>query len=91
MIGGVIVYIALSEKIKITWYQWALGAAAILLLLLTIQNIVGFSKELESVAITFTIMAMGIPAVILGVLAIFLPRFIKTNKNIDRDHSNKAI
>lgn len=81
IIGGGVVYIALSDKCKVAWYQWVLGAAAILLLLLTIQNYLGFGRELESAASTFILLVMGIPAVILGALAILLPRFVKTTKN----------
>jgi len=90
IIGGGLAYLILSDKYKVLWYQWVLGIAAIALILLTIQNSLGFVRELEPVAITFTLLVMGIPAVIVGVLAVMLPRFLKTTKTQVSKETNKS-
>lgn len=91
IIGGGLVYIIFSDKYKVAWYQWVLGATSIVLILLTIQNILGFVRELEPVAITFTLIVMGIPAVILGALAILMPRFVSTSNKLSKDGSSKSV
>lgn len=82
--GGVIALIALQKQGKLTvkWYQWVLAVIAIVLALLAIQNIIAFGNELEPTAQRFVFLAMGLPAIFFGVLAVFMPTIIVRNKTI---------
>jgi hypothetical protein len=62
-----------ARKIRMTWYEWIMGLAALLLLLLILQNFVGSIVEQETRAAWMGVLVLGIPAVILGVLAVRLP------------------
>ena len=62
-----------AGKIKMTWYEWIMGVAALVLILLVIQNFVGSIAEEETRAAWMGVLFLGIPAVILGVLAVRLP------------------
>lgn len=62
-----------SRKIKVTWYEWLMGSLALLLILLIIQNLFGSYAEFEPTAAWMGVLFMGIPAVILAVLAVRLP------------------
>lgn len=69
-----------AGSIAVTWYQWLLGFGSTVLFLLTIQNIFAFQVEMEPVAAKFTMLAMGLPAVILGVLAYSSPKLLASFK-----------
>jgi hypothetical protein len=62
-----------GRGIKVTWYEWLMGAFALVLILLIIQNFVGSWAEAEVTAAWMGLLFLGVPAVILGVLAIRLP------------------
>jgi uncharacterized membrane protein HdeD (DUF308 family) len=62
-----------ARKIRMTWYEWIMGIAALVLILLVIQNFVGSLAEEETRAAWMGVLFLGIPAVILGVLAVRLP------------------
>ena len=62
-----------ARKIRTTWYEWIMGLAALLLILLILQNFVGSIVEEETRAAWMGVLFLGIPAVILGVLAVRLP------------------
>jgi len=49
-------------KITVRWYQWVLGIISLVMLLLTIENYIGFQRELEPVAANFMLVALGVPA-----------------------------
>ncbi len=70
-----------QKRIRIAWYQWVLGVIGVAILLLMLQNILGFRQELESAAQTFTIVSMGIPGVLVLAVAIFLPKVFHKNKD----------
>ncbi|MFA6808896.1 MAG: hypothetical protein WCR27_07875 [Eubacteriales bacterium] len=91
IIGSGLIYLVLSNKYKVLWYQWALGIVTIALFLTTLQNILGFVRELEPMAITFTLLVMGIPTVILGVLAVMLPKFISKTKAQTSKEISKSV
>ena len=57
-----------------TWYGWVLGVLAAIAGLLAIEGFVGSFAELEPTAAWMTLLTLGLPAVILGVLAWYLPR-----------------
>ncbi len=62
-----------ARNIRMTWYEWIMGLAALLLILLILQNFVGSIVEEETRAAWMGVLFLGIPAVILGVLAVRLP------------------
>lgn len=62
-----------ARKITMTWYEWVMGIASLILILLVIQNYVGSIAEEEARAAWMGVLFLGIPAVILGVLAVRLP------------------
>lgn len=62
-----------ASKIRMTWYEWIMGIASLILILLLIQNFVGSVAEEEPRAAWMGVLFLGIPAVILGVLAVRLP------------------
>jgi biotin transporter BioY len=62
-----------AKKIRMTWYEWVMGIASLILILLVIQNFVGSIGEEETRAAWMGVLFLGIPAVILGVLAVRLP------------------
>ena len=54
-----------SRNIKVTWYEWLVGALGLVLLLYTIQNVVGFITEIEPTATWMVALVAGLPAIIL--------------------------
>jgi len=58
-----------GKDISLTWYEWLIGAIGTLLLLLTIQNVVGSYAELEPGAATMFLLFLGLPALILLAVA----------------------
>ena len=62
-----------SRKIKVAWYEWLMGALALILVLVILQNFVASYAEFESTAAWMGLLFMGIPALILAVLAVRLP------------------
>ena len=62
-----------SRKIKVTWYEWLMGSLALLLILLILQNFFASYAESEPTAAWMGVLFMGIPALILAVLAVRLP------------------
>ena len=58
-----------GRDIKVTWYEWLIGAIGLLLLLFTIQNLVGSLAELESTAAYMFLLVTGLPSLILLAVA----------------------
>ena len=54
-----------SRNIKVTWYEWLIGVLGLVLLLYTIQNVVGFITEIEPTATWMVALVIGLPALIL--------------------------
>ncbi len=59
----------LSRKIKVTWYEWLIGAIGVLLLLFGIQNFIGSLAEVRTVAAYSFLGFFTLPAIILLALA----------------------
>jgi len=70
-----------SGKIMVKWYQLVLGIIALVMLLLTIENYIGFQKELEPVAANFMLVALGVPALLIASLIWLIPVFKKGRTN----------
>jgi hypothetical protein len=62
-----------SRKIQVTWYEWLMGALALVLILLILQNFFASYAEFEPTAGWMGLIFMGIPVLILAVLAVRLP------------------
>ncbi|MDA8226735.1 MAG: hypothetical protein M0T74_03360 [Desulfitobacterium hafniense] len=69
-----------SGKRVIKVYQWVLGIISVSLLLFTIQNVLGFQRELEPSAAWFMVVSTGIPAIIIGAFIWIIP-FIKNRQS----------
>ena len=62
-----------SKGIKLTWYEWLIGVVGLALLLFAIQNYFGFNNEMESNTANMFLLAVGLPSLILVVVAGVLP------------------
>jgi len=58
-----------SRNIKMTWYEWLIGIVGLLLLLFAIQNYFGTQAEFESTAAMLFLLVVGLPSLILIVVA----------------------
>ncbi len=58
-----------KNNVSVTWYEWLIGIVGLLLLAFTIQNTWGSLYELESVAAGMMWLILGLPAIILLVVA----------------------
>ena len=58
-----------GRDIRVAWYEWLIGIVGLLLLLFTIQNLVGSLAELEPTAAYMFLLVTGLPALILLVVA----------------------
>lgn len=58
-----------SKNISLTWYEWLIGVAGLLLLLFTLQNFFGSLMELETTAAWMFLLIIGIPALVLMAVA----------------------
>jgi hypothetical protein len=76
----VLVFWLRSRKIMVKWYEWLIGVIGLGLLLFMIQNIVGSVREMETLAAWHFLWMIGLPAIILLTLALWLPwrRYLKT-------------
>ena len=70
-IGALILWLR-SRDIKVSWYEWLIGIAGLLLLLFTVQNYIGAKAEFMFEAGNKFLMVLGIPAVLLMVVAFVL-------------------
>lgn len=58
-----------NKKITITWYEWTIGIAGLLLLLFTLQNFISSFKEMEPTAAWMFVLIAGLPSLILLAVA----------------------
>ncbi|KSV17252.1 dehalogenase [Dehalococcoides mccartyi] len=58
-----------SHNIKVTWYEWLIGMIGLILLLVAVQHYFGASAELFSFAAWMGLAIIGVPALILLVIA----------------------
>lgn len=68
-------------KIVVYWYQWVLGLMAVISVLFTIENYIGFQKELEPGAANFMVVSLGIPTIFLIALIFLIPKIAKNKKS----------
>ncbi|MCB8814943.1 hypothetical protein [Desulfosporosinus shakirovi] len=83
VIGFILSFVILKVKagqLSVKWYQWVLASVSVVLLLLTIENYLGLKMELETYASNFVLLAMGLPAVVLGALIWIIPLIAKKRK-----------
>ena len=72
IVGGLIAWLAMwlrSRNINVSWYAWLIGITGVALLLLAFQNFAGSNAEFESQAANMSLLALGIPALILLAVA----------------------
>ena len=62
-----------AKKVHVAWYEWLMGAAAVMIFLLLIQHFVGSLAEYEPTAAWMGALFMGVPGLVLAVLAVRLP------------------
>ena len=62
-----------ARKVKVAWYEWIMGIISLVLIVLLLQHFVGSIAEEETRAAWMGVLFLGIPAVVLGVLAVRLP------------------
>jgi len=58
-----------NKNISVNWYEWLIGIVGLALLVYTIQNITGSFAEFEPTAAWLFLLVLGLPAVILMVVA----------------------
>lgn len=58
-----------GRGISVKWYEWLIGFIGLLLLLFSIQNVVGSFIELETTAAYMFLLVTGLPSLILLVVA----------------------
>lgn len=76
IIGAGILTVVLTvraRKIRVRWYEWLMGAVALILALLILQNFLASYTEHEPRAAWMGLLFMGIPCAVLGILAMRLP------------------
>ncbi|ACZ62500.1 hypothetical protein [Dehalococcoides mccartyi] len=57
------------NNFSLKWYEWLIGIAGLVLLLLTIQNYFGSIDEFETKAAGMFLLVLGLPALILLALS----------------------
>ena len=57
------------NNVSVTWYEWLIGIAGVLLFVFTIQNTWGSLYELESGAAMWMWIVTGLPSIILMIVA----------------------
>jgi uncharacterized membrane protein HdeD (DUF308 family) len=62
-----------ARKVRTTWYEWIMGIISLILIVLLVQHFVGSIAEEETRAAWMAVLFLGIPALVLGVLAVRLP------------------
>ena len=61
-----------AKKIAVKWYEWVLGVIAVGLGLLALQNYYAFLREMEPQAAVVMLAVLGIPALVIAAIAVFL-------------------
>jgi hypothetical protein len=62
-----------SKRVHVNWYEYLMGLLAVAIFLLLIQHFTGSRLELEPTASWMGALFMGVPGLILAVLAVRLP------------------
>ena len=61
-----------SRDIAVKWYEWLIGAGALVLLVFSIQNFFGSRAETEFGIANLYLLVMSLPAIVLGAVATLL-------------------
>ena len=61
-----------ARNVAVSWYVWLMGALALFLATLTVQHFFASLREMEPTAARRGVLIMGIPALILAVVALAL-------------------
>jgi len=72
IVGGAILALFFwlrNRGTKVNWYEWLIGIAGVMLLLLAAQNYFGLRAEFEEGMGNWILLAVGLPAIILMALA----------------------
>jgi hypothetical protein len=80
VLGLGVAYLVASSRsggLRVRWYQWVLGAIAVVFLLLALQNYLALQSELEPNLASFALIAFGLPGVIAAALVWLLPMIIR--------------
>ena len=67
LVGGLILWLR-SRNASLTWYEWVIGIAGLLLLLFCVQNFFASQTEGESQAASMFLLITGLPGLILLVI-----------------------
>ena len=67
-LGALVLWLR-SRDIKMTWYEWLIGIIGLLMLLFAIQNYFGTQAEFEPTAASLFLLILGLPALILLIVA----------------------
>ena len=69
-----------AKNIAIKWYEWLIGGIGLLLLLYSLQNLIGLISEREAPAGLFFLLVIGLPSVI--ILALALSSVYRRNRKV---------
>jgi len=72
LVGALIlglIWLMKRHNFSLTWYEWLIGAAGLLMLLFTIQNYFGSLAEVEPKAANMFLLVIGLPGIILLALS----------------------
>jgi hypothetical protein len=75
IIGGIVGALILwmrNRGIAVKWYEWLIGAAGLLALWFAVSNYFGSLEEFQPSAATTFLWLVGIPALVLICVAVFL-------------------
>lgn len=78
IITGLVLAYVIAGRVQVLWYQWVLAAAAVALMLLTIQNYLALLDEQEPAAAALMWVLFGLPAIILAALIWVIPWIVRT-------------
>jgi len=90
LILGIVVGIAVSllvwytrnHSMRVPWYSWLLMAFGVVLILLTVDTFVNSFAEWEPKAAWLSLLFVGIPGIIAGVLGWYLAKPHKNSKQM---------
>ncbi len=76
LIVGVVVlgsvWLSQTRGVRLTWYEWLIALAAIILAVLAVQNFDGSLQEFEPGAASLLLGLFGVPALVLALIDWFL-------------------
>jgi uncharacterized membrane protein len=58
-----------SRGVRTAWYEWALAACGVLLVMFAVENVRSFAAELETTAAAKSVLIFGLPGALLIIIA----------------------